>query len=118
MTHTCFATSTRGLNRGLPPMRMYEKAKKLGNGRLLEKMVFEFGSWATVMDLTHQQDVIFNRLYRDGVKQIIREFPGGGVESHESLLEQVIRTARAGKPPQAMQVSALFLGLVQLGRIG
>lgn len=30
MTHTSFATTTRGLNRELPPMRLYEKAKKLG----------------------------------------------------------------------------------------
>ena len=30
MTHTSFATTTRGLDRGLPPMRLYEKAKKLG----------------------------------------------------------------------------------------
>jgi len=30
MSHTVFATTTRGLNRELPPMRLYEKAKKLG----------------------------------------------------------------------------------------
>jgi ribonucleoside-diphosphate reductase beta chain len=30
MTHTSFATTTRGLNRNLPPMRLYERAKKLG----------------------------------------------------------------------------------------
>jgi ribonucleoside-diphosphate reductase beta chain len=30
MPHTSFATTTRGLNRDLPPMRLYEKAKKLG----------------------------------------------------------------------------------------
>lgn len=30
MSHISFATSTRGLNRDLPPMRLYEKAKKLG----------------------------------------------------------------------------------------
>ena len=30
MPHTSFATTTRGLNRSLPPMRLYEKAKKLG----------------------------------------------------------------------------------------
>lgn len=28
--HTSFATTTRGLNRDLPPMRLYEKAKRLG----------------------------------------------------------------------------------------
>lgn len=28
--HTSFATTTRGLNRELPPMRLYEKAKRLG----------------------------------------------------------------------------------------
>ena len=30
MTHTSFATTTRGLDRNLPPMRLYEKAKRLG----------------------------------------------------------------------------------------
>lgn len=30
MPHTSFATTTRGLNRDLPPMRLFEKAKKLG----------------------------------------------------------------------------------------
>jgi len=30
MTHASFATTTRGLDRNLPPMRLYEKAKKLG----------------------------------------------------------------------------------------
>ena len=30
MTHTSFATTTRGLDRSLPPMRLYEKAKRLG----------------------------------------------------------------------------------------
>lgn len=30
MPHTSFATTTRGLDRSLPPMRLYEKAKRLG----------------------------------------------------------------------------------------
>jgi ribonucleoside-diphosphate reductase beta chain len=30
MTHVSFATTTRGLDRDLPPMRLYEKAKRLG----------------------------------------------------------------------------------------
>jgi ribonucleoside-diphosphate reductase beta chain len=30
MSHTSFATTTRGLNRDLPPMRLYEKAKRMG----------------------------------------------------------------------------------------
>ena len=30
MSHTTFATTTRGLDRNLPPMRLYEKAKRLG----------------------------------------------------------------------------------------
>ena len=30
MTHQSFATTTRGLDRDLPPMRLYEKAKRLG----------------------------------------------------------------------------------------
>lgn len=30
MNHTSFATTTRGLNRALPPMRLFERAKKLG----------------------------------------------------------------------------------------
>jgi ribonucleoside-diphosphate reductase beta chain len=30
MSHTSFVTTTRGLDRNLPPMRLYEKAKRLG----------------------------------------------------------------------------------------
>ena len=30
MSHISFATTTRGLDRNLPPMRLYEKAKRLG----------------------------------------------------------------------------------------
>ena len=30
MSHTSFATTTRGLDRNLPPMRLYERAKRLG----------------------------------------------------------------------------------------
>src|SRR5512141_2169792 len=30
MSHDSFATTTRGLNRDLPAMRLYEKAKRLG----------------------------------------------------------------------------------------
>lgn len=30
MNHASFATTTRGLNRSLPPMRLFERAKKLG----------------------------------------------------------------------------------------
>jgi ribonucleoside-diphosphate reductase beta chain len=30
MSHASFATTTRGLDRSLPPMRLYEKAKRLG----------------------------------------------------------------------------------------
>ena len=30
MSHTSFAIITRGLERSLPPMRLYEKAKRLG----------------------------------------------------------------------------------------
>ncbi|MCB0029940.1 MAG: hypothetical protein KDE28_18625, partial [Anaerolineales bacterium] len=30
MAHQHFATTTRGLNRDLPPARLYEKAKRLG----------------------------------------------------------------------------------------
>ena len=154
---------------------------ELSDGRLIEKMVFEFGTWATVMALTPQQEVILIRQYRHGLSEIIWEFPGGVVEPDENPLDgarrelleetvyaartlvetgrlspnpdnhtnhihtflaldvekvaaqnldvneeiqvfptplaEVVRMARAGELPQAMQVSALFLGLAHLGRI-
>lgn len=154
---------------------------ELSDGRLIEKVIFEFNTWATVMALTPQQEVILIRQYRHGVKDIIWEFPGGVVEPGENPLEgarrelleetgyaaatlietgrlspnpdnhtnhihtflaldaqkiaaqnldtneeiqvfptplaEVIHMARTGELPQAMQVSALFLGLAQLGRI-
>ncbi len=155
---------------------------ELSDGRVIEKMVFEFGTWATIMALTPAEEVILSRQYRHGVRNIIWEFPGGMVEPGEDPLEgarrelleetgysagqllptgvlspnpdnhtnqihtflaleaqrvsdqqldmdeqievyptplaEVIRMARAGELPQAMQVSALFLGLAHLGRVG
>jgi len=58
MSHTSFATTTRGLNRDLPPMRLYEKAKKLG---IWNPSDIDFSKdkqdWATFKD--NEKDLIW-----------------------------------------------------------
>jgi ribonucleoside-diphosphate reductase beta chain len=58
MSHTAFATTTRGLNRDLPPMRLYEKAKKLGIWNPAEiDLTKDKRDWATFKD--DEKDLIW-----------------------------------------------------------
>lgn len=60
---------------------------ELGNGNLLDATIFEFRSWANVVALTKNDDVVLIRQYRHGAHDILWEFPGGVVEEEEDPLD-------------------------------
>lgn len=61
MPHTSFATTTRGLNRDLPPMRLYERAKKLGIWNPSEiDLSQDKADWAALTDA--EKDLIWRLL--------------------------------------------------------
>jgi ribonucleoside-diphosphate reductase beta chain len=61
MTRQSFATSTRGLDRNLPPMRLYEKAKQLGIWNPSEiDLSKDKTDWATLKD--DEKDLILRLL--------------------------------------------------------
>ena len=53
---------------------------ELPNGKIIEGTVLEFGSWATVLALTKEQEVVLIRQYRHGVQKVIVELPGGAMD--------------------------------------
>jgi ribonucleoside-diphosphate reductase beta chain len=61
MSHTSFATTTRGLNRDLPPMRLYEKAKRLGIWNPSDiDLSIDKADWAALND--QEKDLILRLL--------------------------------------------------------
>jgi len=60
---------------------------ELGNGNLLDATIFEFRSWANIVALTKNNEVVLVSQYRHGVCDVLLEFPGGVVEDGEDPLE-------------------------------
>ena len=60
---------------------------ELGNGNLLDATIFEFRSWANVVALTGDGEVVLVKQYRHGVEDVLWEFPGGVVEDGEIPIE-------------------------------
>jgi 8-oxo-dGTP pyrophosphatase MutT (NUDIX family) len=60
---------------------------ELGNGKLLDATIFEFRSWANIVALTKDNEVVMVRQYRHGVCDVLLEFPGGVVEDGEDPLD-------------------------------
>jgi 8-oxo-dGTP pyrophosphatase MutT (NUDIX family) len=58
---------------------------------LLDATIFEFRTWANVLALTKNGEVVLVRQYRHGVCEVLWEFPGGVVEDGEDPLEGVRR---------------------------
>ncbi len=56
------------------------------NGKILEPIIFEYGTWVAVVALTRQQEVLLIKQYRHGVRTILLELPGGGAEQEEEPL--------------------------------
>jgi ADP-ribose pyrophosphatase len=49
------------------------------NGKIIEPLVLEYGTWVTIVALTKRQEVLLIRQYRHGAGKILLELPGGGV---------------------------------------
>lgn len=56
------------------------------NGKIVEPVIFEYGTWVAVVALTKQQEVLLIKQYRHGLGKIFTELPGGGVEENEEPL--------------------------------
>jgi len=57
MTHQSFVTTSRGLRRDIPPMRLYEKAKKLGIWNPSDiDLTQDIADWATLAD--EEKDIL------------------------------------------------------------
>jgi ADP-ribose pyrophosphatase len=56
------------------------------NGKIVEPLIFECGTWVAVVALTKQQEVLLIKQYRHGLRKIFTELPGGGVEDDEEPL--------------------------------
>lgn len=57
------------------------------NGKTLDALFLEYGAWATVVAITRKQEVVLIKQYRNGIRDIIWELPGGLVEEGESALD-------------------------------
>lgn len=64
---------------------------ELPNGKIIEGTVLEFGTWATVLALTKEQEVVLIRQYRHGAQKVIVKLPGGAMDSED---ESPLATAR------------------------
>lgn len=95
---------------------------ELPNGNLLDATIIEFHTWANVLALTKNHEVVLVKQYRHGVCDVLLEFPGGVVEDGEDpaegakreLLEETGYTASTfieiGKlyPNPAFQTNTLY----------
>ena len=64
---------------------------ELPNGEFLDATIFELSSWANIIALTKNNDVVLIKQYRHGVQEVLWEIPGGVVEDGEDPLEGVKR---------------------------
>jgi 8-oxo-dGTP pyrophosphatase MutT (NUDIX family) len=60
---------------------------ELPSGKTFEAVALEFRSWAAVMALTNNQEVVLIRQYRHGARVAVWEFPGGVVDDGENPLD-------------------------------
>ena len=64
---------------------------ELPNGNIIETMILEYSTWASMVGITRQQEVVLIKQYRHGAGRVIWEFPGGVVDSGESPLQAAQR---------------------------
>src|SRR5215216_5362332 len=83
---------------------------ELSNGNLLDATILEFHSWANVVALTQNGEVVLVKQYRHGVGDALLEFPGGVVEDGEDPMEGAKRELLEETGYSASQ-------LIQVGQI-
>ena len=64
---------------------------ELPSGKLLEAVVLEFRSWANILAVTKDNEVVLIKQYRHGVQDVLWEIPGGVVERGEDPADGVKR---------------------------
>jgi 8-oxo-dGTP pyrophosphatase MutT (NUDIX family) len=60
---------------------------ELPSGKPYKAYVFEFDSWANVVAITKNNEVVLVKQYRHGVQEVLLELPGGVVDDGENPLE-------------------------------
>ncbi len=60
---------------------------ELPNGKPYKAFVLEFDTWANILAITKNNEVVLVQQYRHGVQEISLELPGGVVDEGESPLE-------------------------------
>ncbi len=75
-----------------PWLRLRIDTCRLPNGSLIENFyVYEHATWATIVALTSDRQVVLVRQYRHGIGRVILEFPGGAVDQDEPAPEAARR---------------------------
>ena len=64
---------------------------ELQNGRIIKPVMFEAGTWVTIVAITKNKQVVLIRQYRHGAKKVLLEFPGGGVDKGEAPVDAARR---------------------------
>jgi len=64
---------------------------ELPNGKFLDAHILEFRSWANVVALTENNEVVLIKQYRHGVQEVMWEIPGGVIDDGEVPVEAVKR---------------------------
>lgn len=83
---------------------------ELPSGKNYKAFVLEFDSWANVVALTKDDQVVLVKQYRHGVQEISLELPGGVVDAGEDPLE--------GARRELLEETGYSAGnLVEVGRI-
>jgi 8-oxo-dGTP pyrophosphatase MutT (NUDIX family) len=75
-----------------PWLRLRIDTCRLPNGSQIENFyVYEHSTWACIVALTPDQQVVLVRQYRHGIGRVILELPGGVVDGDEPVLEAARR---------------------------
>ncbi len=83
---------------------------ELPGGKPYKAYVFEFDSWANVVALTKNNEVVLVKQYRHGVQEVLLELPGGVVDDGEKPLE--------GAKRELMEETGYSAGnIIEIGRI-